>query len=128
MARALDLERANATPDRYVEVTTSVAAPLVTTSRSPREVPSICRATLGGGAAHWQTATAGGRVGRRFGVEPTICAMAGVTYESKRQCRPQVLGGPLRPLRHPDRPRPAAASTRGSSPRVLWLPYPTFQS
>ena len=36
MARALDLERANAAPDRYVEVTTSLAAPLVTTSRSPR--------------------------------------------------------------------------------------------
>jgi hypothetical protein len=34
MARALDLERANAAPHRYVEVTT-LAAPLVTTGRSP---------------------------------------------------------------------------------------------
>jgi hypothetical protein len=40
-AHALDLERANAAPDRSAEVTTSVAAPLVTTGRSPREVPSI---------------------------------------------------------------------------------------
>jgi hypothetical protein len=48
MARALDLERANAARDRYVEVTTSVAAPLVSTGRSPRDVPSICEATVGG--------------------------------------------------------------------------------
>jgi hypothetical protein len=60
-----------------------MAAPLVTTDRSPREVPSICRSTLGGGAARWQAATAGGGVGRRFGVELRICAMARVTYESK---------------------------------------------
>src|SRR5829696_7302998 len=32
-ARALNLEWANAAPDRYVEVTTSLAVPLVTTSR-----------------------------------------------------------------------------------------------
>ncbi len=58
MARALDLERANAARDRYVEVTTSVAAPLVTTGRSPREVPSICGATVGGEGARWQASTA----------------------------------------------------------------------
>jgi hypothetical protein len=58
MARALDPEWANAAPDRYVEVTTSLAAPLVTTNRSPREVPSIGRARVGGGAARWQAATA----------------------------------------------------------------------
>jgi hypothetical protein len=46
-------------------------------------VPSICGAIVGGGTARWQAATAGGGVGRRFGVEPTICAMARVTYESK---------------------------------------------
>ena len=33
--------------------------------------------------------------------------MARVTYERKRQCRPQVLGGPLRPLRRPDRRHPS---------------------
>jgi hypothetical protein len=58
MARALDLERANAASDMYVEVTTAVAAPLVTTGRSPREVPSICGATVGGERARRQTATA----------------------------------------------------------------------
>jgi hypothetical protein len=67
-------------PQKYPAL---VAAPLVTTGRSPREVPSICRATVGGGAARWQAATAGGRVGRRFGVGPRICALARVTYESK---------------------------------------------
>jgi hypothetical protein len=48
----------------------------------------------------------GGRVGPWFGVEPRICAMARVTYESKDHAGPQVLGGPLRPLHHPDRRHP----------------------
>jgi hypothetical protein len=57
MARALVLERANAAPHRYVEVTT-LAASLVTTGRSPCEGPPICRAIVGGGAARCQPATA----------------------------------------------------------------------
>jgi hypothetical protein len=57
-AHALDLERTNAAPDRSAEVTTSLAAPLVTTGRSHCEVPSICDATVGGEAAPWQAATA----------------------------------------------------------------------
>jgi hypothetical protein len=32
--------------------------------------------------------------------------MARVTYESKDHAGPQVLGGPLRPLHHPDRRHP----------------------
>jgi hypothetical protein len=41
MARALDLEQANAAPDRYIEVTTSVAA--LATTGATRGMPSICR-------------------------------------------------------------------------------------
>jgi hypothetical protein len=42
-------------PQKYPAL---AAAPLVTTGRSPREVPSICRATVGDEAARWQAATA----------------------------------------------------------------------
>src|SRR5215211_2087774 len=56
VARALDLERANAAPDRYAEVITSVAA-LATTGSHPRD--AIDRQVIdGGGAARWQAATA----------------------------------------------------------------------
>jgi hypothetical protein len=55
MARALDLERANAVRDRYVEVTTVGDG---SSGRSPREVPSICGATVGGEGARRQTSTA----------------------------------------------------------------------
>src|SRR5829696_8957352 len=41
VARALDLEWANAAPDRYVEVITSLAA--LATTAVIREMPSICR-------------------------------------------------------------------------------------
>src|SRR5829696_2137352 len=58
LAPALDLERANAAPDKSAEITSVGAAPLLTTGRSPREVPSICEATVGGGTARWQAATA----------------------------------------------------------------------
>jgi len=92
-----------------------VAAPLVTTGRSPREVPSICGATVGGGAARWQAATAGGRVGRRFGVEPRICAMARATYESKDHAGHTFWVAATAATPSGSTP-PAAASTCGSSP------------
>ena len=60
-----------------------MAAPLGHNRQSHREVPSICRATLAGEAAPWQAATACRRVGRWFGVDRTICAMARVIYEGK---------------------------------------------
>jgi hypothetical protein len=93
-------------PQKYPAL---VAAPLVTTGRSPREVPSICGAIVGGGAARWQAATAGGRVGRRFGVGPRICALARVTYESKTM-RATSSGWPAAAATPP-----VLASTRGSS-------------
>jgi hypothetical protein len=113
-AHALDLERTNAAPDRSAEIPSVGAAPLVTTSRSPREVPSICRATVGGEAARWQAATAGGRVGRRFGVGPTICALARVTYESKTM-RATSSGWPAAAATPSGSTPPVLASTRGSS-------------
>jgi hypothetical protein len=45
-AHALDLEPANAARDRSAEIPSVGAAPLVTTGRSPREVPSICRLSI----------------------------------------------------------------------------------
>jgi hypothetical protein len=51
--------------------------------RSLREEPSSCWAGVGRGAARWQAFAAWSRLGRRFGVERMICAMARVTYESK---------------------------------------------
>jgi hypothetical protein len=113
-AHALDLEPANAARDRSAEIPSVGAAPLVTTSRSPREVPSICRATVGGEAARWQAATAGGRVGRRFGVGPTICALARVTYESKTM-RAASSGWPAAAATPSGSTPPVLASTRGSS-------------
>jgi hypothetical protein len=50
-AHARNLERANATRDRSAEIPSVGAAPLVTTGRSSREVPSICEAIVGGGTA-----------------------------------------------------------------------------
>jgi hypothetical protein len=113
-AHALDLERATPPgtgPQKYPAL---VAAPLVTTGRSPREVPSICGAIVGGGAARWQAATAGGRVGRRFGVGPTICALARVTYESKTM-RAASSGWPAAAATPSGSTPPVLASTRGSS-------------
>jgi hypothetical protein len=114
-ARAPTLERANAAPDRYVEVTTSLAAPLVTTGRSPREVPSICRTIVGGGTARWQAATALRPRWTAVRRGPRICAMARVTYESKTM-QATSSGWPATAATPSESTPPAAASTRGSSP------------
>jgi hypothetical protein len=84
MARALDLERANAVRDRYVEVTTvGDGSSGDNRSVTPRGAIDLRgdRRRRRGPLADLDSLKA--TFGRRFGVEPRICAMARVTYESK---------------------------------------------
>ena len=83
MARALNPEWANAASDRYVEVTTSLAASLVTTGSHPARGHQSVGREPAAARPVGRPPQLGGRVGRRFGVEPRICATTRVTYESR---------------------------------------------
>jgi hypothetical protein len=126
MARAQDLERANAAPGRYVEVPTVAGGSCGHNGWGTRAEQPICKGErrprngqVAGHHSQWS------RVGRRFGAERMICAMARVGFEQRRR-GPQVLGGPLRPLRHPYRRhpprRPPMAHPAGRS--LGWAPVP----
>jgi hypothetical protein len=87
-------------PQKYPAL---VAAPLVTTGRSPREVPSIGKATVGGGAARSQAAIAWRPRWTAVRRRPYDLRHGQGDLREQGRCGPQVLGGPLRPLRHSDR-------------------------
>jgi hypothetical protein len=110
-AHALDLEPANAARDRSAEIPSVGAAPLVTTGRSPREVPSICGAIVGGGAARWQAATA---------LRPRWTAVRRWTYDLRPGQGDLRVTCESKTMRATSSGWPAAAATpSGSTPPVL---------
>ena len=70
------------------------------------------------------------RVARRFGVEPTICAMARVTHGSKTTRATSSGTGTMAPRVMAEAwPRPARPQGRGAVPaRVAWASRASFQS